>query len=62
MTMMIIDDDTDEENEDSNESESDSDLEIPPDPAHKARMAALHMENAQLMAIVAEQDRVLEFG
>ena len=38
-----IDDDDDDEDEDSDDEE----LELPPDPAHEARMAALRAENAQ---------------
>ena len=38
---------------------SEGPIEIPPDPAHEARMAALRSENAELTRIVEEQDRVL---
>ena len=42
-----IDDDDDDEDEDSDDEE----LELPPDPAHEARMAALRAENAQWVLI-----------
>ena len=38
--------DDDDEDEDS-ETSDDEELELPPDPAHEARMAALRAENAQ---------------
>ena len=45
--------------EDKAETDNDNEeIMIPPDPAHKAKMAALRAGNAQLLEIVAEQDRV----
>ena len=48
------------DNDDDVDSDSDDGIEIPSDPAHEARMAALRAENEQLNMIVEEQDRVLE--
>jgi len=51
-----IDDDDDDEDEDSDDEE----LELPPDPAHEARMAALRAENAQLLRQREAEDRLLQ--
>ena len=56
----LVDDDEDIDDDDEDDDDSDDeDIEIPPDPAHEARMAALRAENAELMASLAEQDRVI---
>jgi len=53
--------DIDEEEEDEDSDELDEEIEIPPDPAHEARMAVLRAENAQrlLRQRVEEEENML---
>ena len=56
---MDDDEDIDDDDEDDDDSDNE-DIEIPPDPAHEARMAELRLENARVMEIVRQQDKVIE--
>lgn len=48
-----------DDDEEGGESSEDGEIEVPPDPIHEQRMTALRAENAELMAIIAQQDQVL---
>jgi len=59
----LVDDDDDIDDDDDDDDDEDSDdeeLEIPPDPAHEARMAALRAENAELLRQREAEDRLLQ--
>ena len=46
---------------DESDKSTDEELEIPPEPAHEARMAFLRLENEQLEAMLAEQKQRLRW-
>ena len=57
--LVDDDEDIDDDDDDDDDHTDDEEIEVPPDPAHEARLAALRAENAELMAELAEQDRAI---
>ena len=48
-----------DDNEDDEEDSDDEDIQIPPDPAPEARMAALRQEHSRVMANILSRDQIL---